>query len=1258
MAQGAPKLSGVDLTIGGRKHAAGEIRTTAQMPQTGTGKVTTSSAIKTAAENRVQGSTAQLTDTGIKHSTEKTGITSEAQRTPRTVEGIKTAAEPKAPESPSYKPQMPGSRTAAGSGTVQTTSHTPQTATRTASPTASPQPAGATPGVSSLPLTPRGTSPVNVPTSPLTGQRATGNVQTASGISTAAESRVHSSTDYYRSTDAQVGGKTSITSEVRRTPRTVEAVKTVMTGKAATTTPRQAMPTAAGAARPVTGQRSEDAGQGTAPLPVPYASPYPTGRLSVNAVTGTMLTTAQRLRTANQTGSGYKTGHLTTSGMNISGTAVKNALARMSGMMIGYGTAATVAGAVGGRGTAPGAPGVLTVSNPAQAAAGTVQAMTGNGAADFLTRYMENPTGLKDSVLGAGKTGLLTLQGRFEQAPDLGTESVGQAVALGQTAYMTFKVSQKATEIAPQAAREIIKTGSTAARATYQVATTAGKATLTLAKSTAAITRGYDMTGKVVVHVPRDLANVLKRYASATGLNQTAISKAIVHRVQAIRTGYYAAKGKIQTGVAFTKNAVKGIIHRTGRAVRVVHGVATGTVSIALVRRSAAQSIRAAGRVIKTRAKAGIKTGARALKRGIIKGGGVLIKNAPRGAFAAFKGGKFTVKNLSLAGAGILTGTDDYALQGVGHAINAVHLGVKTSIQAGKLTGKAGGYTIKTGIKGVKGAKAGYAFIKNRGLRAAFEQARKKIGMKIVEAGKSLVSAAINLVKTVGMKIAIPLILIVAVAGGFTAAISVPASAIGAILGGVFNMDGTGADVEVRDYLSDPTIGVPALVPPLKADILSEVKTALNDTTNNDIVRFKSDLTGADTFLDVSVDASGNVTIANFDTAFPDNDQIISMLQPLFNSIILMNFDLAPTEAQAKDTMEYMFSKVFKLENKDTVEKCGQNLLTGEGRTEPDGTPHNPPWDDPCSECGEIHAHSDCPNPVTGTHTSYTCSGCCYRYCGGHDVTVSDGTDPVTGEALSHTETEYRGDDCCWDCNGYTYCGEHKVKTFTLAVDGIYVLVDEYFQQPINTLSAIPEASRTQDQKEQLQMLKDNLEIFWEMVNQMGEVYGFNMAGNLTTADLADVVFEHGTRRGCQEVVNTALGQLGLSGGRPFWQYYGFTERVEWCACFVHWCMHHTPYTASRYPTTANNAYCQTVADNFRSMGQWGNRGYTDVVAGDTIFFDWEGDGHTDHIGLVIGRSGSTVYTVEGNSGDTVRIKTYDVNSSVIYGYGLMDYNP
>jgi len=71
--------------------------------------------------------------------------------------------------------------------------------------------------------------------------------------------------------------------------------------------------------------------------------------------------------------------------------------------------------------------------------------------------------------------------------------------------------------------------------------------------------------------------------------------------------------------------------------------------------------------------------------------------------------------------------------------------------------------------------------------------------------------------------------------------------------------------------------------------------------------------------------------------------------------------------------------------------------------------------------------------------------------------------------------------------------------------------------------------------------------------------------------------------------------------------------------------------------------------------GRWANRGYKDIAPGDVIFFDWEGDGSSDHVGIVIGTDGSRVYTVEGNSGDACKVRDYDLNSSVIMGYGLMN---
>ena len=73
--------------------------------------------------------------------------------------------------------------------------------------------------------------------------------------------------------------------------------------------------------------------------------------------------------------------------------------------------------------------------------------------------------------------------------------------------------------------------------------------------------------------------------------------------------------------------------------------------------------------------------------------------------------------------------------------------------------------------------------------------------------------------------------------------------------------------------------------------------------------------------------------------------------------------------------------------------------------------------------------------------------------------------------------------------------------------------------------------------------------------------------------------------------------------------------------------------------------------------GQWGARGYENIAPGDAIFFDWDLDGSADHVGLVIGTDGSRVYTVEGNSGDACKIKSYALTYECIKGYGLMNWD-
>lgn len=185
--------------------------------------------------------------------------------------------------------------------------------------------------------------------------------------------------------------------------------------------------------------------------------------------------------------------------------------------------------------------------------------------------------------------------------------------------------------------------------------------------------------------------------------------------------------------------------------------------------------------------------------------------------------------------------------------------------------------------------------------------------------------------------------------------------------------------------------------------------------------------------------------------------------------------------------------------------------------------------------------------------------------------------------------------------------------------------------------------------EEQLKMYR----VYLETSGNKPLVFGGGSPDDSASEDLSGVHFVNGTRPGNPELVNLAKKQVGNVGGYPYWSWYGFNGRVEWCACFVSWCYNKAGKSEPRF------AACQTQGVPwFPSHGQWGNRGYKNIAPGDAIFFDWDGDGGADHVGIVIGTDGSRIYTVEGKSGDACcKIKSYDLNSGYIKGYGLMNWD-
>lgn len=183
------------------------------------------------------------------------------------------------------------------------------------------------------------------------------------------------------------------------------------------------------------------------------------------------------------------------------------------------------------------------------------------------------------------------------------------------------------------------------------------------------------------------------------------------------------------------------------------------------------------------------------------------------------------------------------------------------------------------------------------------------------------------------------------------------------------------------------------------------------------------------------------------------------------------------------------------------------------------------------------------------------------------------------------------------------------------------------------------------------------ISIFGKTAQQMAEEYGFDekQLGYVTEL-LSDEYSDLWTSLsvpggGSDDIVAVALSQVGNVGGQPYWSWYGFSSRVEWCACFVSWCADQCGYIESG--VIPKHSYCPTGVEWFRTSGQWQDRNSI-PAPGTIIYFDWGGDGVADHVGIVESCDGSTVYTVEGNASNACKQLSYAVGDRRITGYGTV----
>ena len=115
---------------------------------------------------------------------------------------------------------------------------------------------------------------------------------------------------------------------------------------------------------------------------------------------------------------------------------------------------------------------------------------------------------------------------------------------------------------------------------------------------------------------------------------------------------------------------------------------------------------------------------------------------------------------------------------------------------------------------------------------------------------------------------------------------------------------------------------------------------------------------------------------------------------------------------------------------------------------------------------------------------------------------------------------------------------------------------------------------------------------------------------------------------------------------------YQMTMSDPWCCAFVV-AMYEMCNMADIIP---GYAYCDGMIQIFKQWGRWKNRiGYT-PQKGDVIFYDWNGDGSSDHVGIVSDNSFGQLTVIEGNKSDAVGYRKIVTDSSQIIGYGTPNY--
>ncbi len=114
----------------------------------------------------------------------------------------------------------------------------------------------------------------------------------------------------------------------------------------------------------------------------------------------------------------------------------------------------------------------------------------------------------------------------------------------------------------------------------------------------------------------------------------------------------------------------------------------------------------------------------------------------------------------------------------------------------------------------------------------------------------------------------------------------------------------------------------------------------------------------------------------------------------------------------------------------------------------------------------------------------------------------------------------------------------------------------------------------------------------------------------------------------------------------------------DWCAMFTSFCMHYAGVEGIPL-----HSGCTPWIRELKEMNLYRESGTYEPEPGDLIFYDWEGDGLSDHVGFVselrceTAEEPAQLIALEGNSSNRVQYVSYDPHDERICGYGQLSRN-